>query len=169
MKLSMILAGILILVMAGLVLGQTSAKMPQGTKVQVQTQQTTKVNQSLKDKIAKMPLVKFDDGLQCLLKHKGELTAAYAEAANSGCTKKKTGQATLYDCGIYNSVEGAKCNAAKAKVDAIIKGCGLKDPVFKDHAAEPASGPDDIDWDAWTEEVSPGCNSLGINCVVYPG
>ena len=163
MKLSMVFAGILILVMAGLVFGQASTKMPQGTKVQLQTQQNTKVNQALKDKIGKMAPVLIADGLQCLLQHKSEVTAAYTEAANSGCTKKKASQATLYDCGYYNSAEASRCNAAKAKIDAIIKNCRLKPPVFEDPPAD--LGPDGI----WLEDNTPGCNSLGITCMVVPG
>jgi len=162
MKIPMVLAGILILAMAGFCLAQTAAPVPPtSVKVKADAQKAPMAAQVMKGNYAKYLLVKLDDGLQCLLKHKSEMAAAYTEAANAGCTKKKVGQGTLYDCGYYNSAEAAKCNAAAAKIQAIIKNCGLKPPVF--HDPDP-NDPEDIFGDE-----TPGCNSLGIACMVIPG
>lgn len=156
MRFPMVLAGFLILVMTGLCLGQAAANMPPGTKAQ--TLKTALTPAAWKDKIAAMPLIKDPDGLQCLMTHRIAMAAAYAEAANSGCTRAKVGQATLYTCGYSNSAEAAKCNAAKAKIDALIKNCGLKPPVFQDPSTNDPDG-----------SATAGCNSLGITCSVMPG
>lgn len=153
MKVSAVLAGFLVPAMAGLVLGQTDAKLPPGTKMQVQEQKAGGVNQALKDKIASMPTVNSPDGLQCLLKRQGELTAAYAKAAGSGCKKVKAAQKSEYYCGTCDSPESANCLASSEKIQAILNGCRLKPPQHT-----PTPGPDGFPID------TPGCNSLGILC-----
>lgn len=98
------------------------------------------------------------DGLQCILDHASQLGAAYAEAEGSGCKKVMVGQATVYNCGYSPGYPGyPKCQAAKEKIENILKNCGLTPPVHN-----PATG----GWDM--NPVTPGCNSLGINCMVDP-
>lgn len=98
-----------------------------------------------------VPVVK-NDGLQCLLDNASGLNAAYAEAAQSGCKKVKVGQATLYNCGFHPSPYYSKCQAAKAKIDAIFQKCGITPPVNQ----------------GGMEGMTAGCNSLGINCMESP-
>lgn len=151
MKSSILLTGILIIAAAGLCFGQADRQAP---PPRTRTKVDATVRPKVKLEASKTAPLLIDDSMQCIMKHDVELTAAYTEAANSGCKKVKSGQWTQYQCGYDYEPECPKCTAAAAKVKAILDGCRLKPPQ---HTPPPPDGlglPND----------TPGCNSLGIQC-----
>lgn len=154
MKFSMVLAGILILAVADLSLGQAERMKPGDVKAVPQAEKIPATQAMMKFR-PDLKVVTLNDGLQCLLSKADQLNAAYAEAAASGCKKVSTTQGTVYNCGFQPSTYLPKCQAAAQKVKSILDGCGLKAP---EHISDPTSDP--------VNPVTPGCNSLGISCVI---
>lgn len=154
MKSSILLTAVLIIVAAGLCFGQTARQTPpSGAKATDQTQRKTNTITAQQFKGSKVPLM-MDDSMQCIMKHDAELTAAYTEAAGSGCKKVKSGQWTQYQCGYDGEPDCSKCNAAAQKIKAILSGCRLKPPQHTPAPPGELGIPNDV----------PGCNSLGIQC-----
>lgn len=138
---------LLILALAGLGFGQADRPMPQGGKADAKVR--TKAPAGM---IKPVPFA-IEDSMQCLMGKFNALTAAYTEAAASGCKKVKAGQWSEYLCD-DNSQCGA-CMTAQQKIQTILNNCRLKPPQ---HTPAPPDGlgiPNDV----------PGCNSLGIQCV----
>lgn len=162
MRIRLVLTGFLILAVAGLCFGQTTRTPPPGAKTKVQAQKTIAAGEAM-NTFGKMPLIKTDDGLQCLLKHTSEMTAAYTEAANSGCTRVEAGQGTTYNCGEGHTEKFTLCEAAAAKLGAILKNCGLKPPKFEDKGIVQTGYPQKNIAGVGVNAAA-GCNSLGITC-----
>lgn len=155
---------LVVVVGAGLCFGQINPRTKtEKAPAPVVTAPAPAPSAAMSDAVKFKPGLQFyvkKDGLQCILDHSGELGAAYSEADASGCKKVYVGQATNYNCGYHTASNPAyaKCLAAKAKIETILKNCGLTPPV---HNPAPEGG-----WDM--NPVTPGCNSLGISCMESP-